>query len=448
MIHFVIDLDDRIKTLLLKDDTIIELREADYINDTLSILKAQLSDYNVDKVTVITHNFVSACIYSNSCVAFEADFNDQINVSSVNLQDMQVIKALTDECNIHDVRFVDKIGYFYSMGNRDTCYVDQQAGMYRLICVQDGLRDYMMCSQTILDQRLKDFCEKNNLQRVVYEKDLTDVDNLMFFTNASMVLDDPVTVHDLSVFAYACMDADLGSCSYGFEVMENSTDAIVSVAADVAPAPVEETVEVDDLEDALNSEIAELDRTRKVHKLLKRKPHAEPKEHVEEPRDLKKSKISAGSKVNDSVDPKLKLISTIALVLGIIGFIVTGMLIVGSAICHNKLNAATKQLAEINNNVTNAQQLVDVYNYCLNTGENKAFDLLASCDSAITENSGELQKIILNDDGVALVVKFSDDDSYNNFINYISSSISNVKYSELQNDSGDGSHTVQLSGTD
>lgn len=447
MIHFVIDLDDRIKTLLLKDDTIIELREADYLNDTLNILKAQLTGYSVDKVTVITHNFVSACIYNDSCVAFEADFNDQINVSSFNLQDMRVIKALTDECGIHDVRFVDKIGYFYSMGNRDTCYVDQQAGMYRLICVQDGLHDYMICSQTILDQRLKDFCEKNNLQKVVYERDLTDVDNLMFFTNASMVLDDPVTVHDLSVFAYACMEADLGSCSYGFEVMENSTDAIISAVTEVVPASVEETVEVDDLEDALNSEIAELDRTHKIRKPRKRKPRTEPKEHVEEPKDLKKSKISAKSKVNESVDPKLKLISTIALALGIVGFIVTGMLIAGSVIYRNKLSAATKQLAEINSNVTNAQQLVDVYNYCLNTGENKAFDLLASCDSAITENSGELQKITLNDDGVALVVKFSDDDSYNNFINSISSSISNVKYSELQNDSDDGSHTVQLSGT-
>lgn len=425
MVHFLIDLDDTVKTLLLCDDTIIELREFNYTVDLLDRLYVQLSKYNVRKLSVITHGVISSCLYENGCVAYQVVVGGETLLCSINEEDLAVIKALVERCNISDVTFYDKLGYYLAIGRKGVCYVDRHNGMQTLIKVDNAnLVKVSVCTENSLQNKLDSFCAENNLQSVCYGDDLTDEDNLMYFANATMVLEDKVTVHDLSVFAYACLEL-CPSVSFNFDILKRTTKQILSVEAEVTTQPQEEILQIDDLENDL---IAEMEKSEKKSKVSLFKP---------------KSVMKKTDNKNEGKETDKK--STIVMFVSIICLCITAGIVVENFYLQRKLENAKAEITNMQTAITSAKSTVAAYEYCLNTDGNQALDLFNSVADAVSDNDGAVSNITYKSGSSMIVVDFDSEDSASTFKDAVSAVGAEISIvDESENDVSKYVATVQL----
>ena len=164
MRHLVVDLDTRIKILLLEDDTILDIHSVEFTSSVTSMLVSAIEHFIPDKVTYVTHNMLAQCLYTNSKIAFELGDGADKYASLINESDMNIC-------------------------------ID--------ICARAGITD--ICTPDVYEETLKRFMNQTGATNVMNENELTDTSDLMYFTNAVTCLDDEKVVHDLAIFAYACL---------------------------------------------------------------------------------------------------------------------------------------------------------------------------------------------------------------------------------------------------
>lgn len=396
MVHFLVDLDDTVRTLLLCDDTIIELREINYTVDLLDKLFVQLSKYQVDKLSVITHGVLSSCLYENGCVAYSTTVDGEILLCSINKDDVCAIKELANKCNISDVTFYDKLGYYLALGRKGVCYVDKHNGMQTLLAVDNGkLTKLSMCTENSLSERIDGFCTDNNLQSICNGDELSDEDNLMFFANAAMVLDDERTVHDLSVFAYACLALCSDAC-FNFDVLSRATDCILNSkdANTVTTSPQTEILQIDALE---NSIIAETIKPEKSIVSLF---------NIKKRKQIDSNKVVVKSK-NGEVDRK----STIAMFIGIICFCFTIGIVVENFYLQHKLENTNSEVANVQKVISSTKSTIAAYEYCLDADGNQALALFSDLTDAISSNNGVISNITYHSGVSTIVAQFNSEES-------------------------------------
>ena len=431
MIHFLIDFDDTVKTLLLCDDTIVELREVDYTLDLLDKLFVQLSKYKVDKLSVITHGTLSACLYENGCVAYELSIGGETVLCSVNEDDVNAVQMLADRCGIQDVKFYDKLGYYLALGHKGVCYVDSYNGMRTLLAVDaNSVLKMSVCSRS--DDKLESFCSENNLQSVCEGVDLTDADNLMFFTNSATMLDDVATVHDLSVFAYACLDM-CELTSFGLEVLSRNSKNITSVEGDVTQSEHDDQIlQVEDLEDSLLSEAV---------KPEKKKPGLLTKNKTSKS-DNKSSKLPAEVGATDKKSDKK---ATFVMLASIICILIAGGIVFENYYLQKKLTSAREEITNVQAMISSTSATKSAYEYCLNTEGNQILMLFNQLSDSISDNNGTVINSTYDSNGSSLQVRFDSLDAATAFtdsVNLINAQASLQE--EPESDDGTCLVTVQM----
>lgn len=205
MRHLVIDLDTKVRLLLLDDDTILDVHSVEFTNTVTSILISVIEHFMPEKVTYITHNILSQCLYNNSIIAFEIGSGSEKYASLINASDVDVCMNICMRAGITNVSFIDKLGYYMGFAQSDTCFVEKYTGIYRLIYIDGDNVIYSICTPDVYEETLKRFKNQTGATIVKNESELTDVKDLMYFTNSAMCLDDDEVVHDLAIFAYACL---------------------------------------------------------------------------------------------------------------------------------------------------------------------------------------------------------------------------------------------------
>ena len=205
MRHLVVDLDTRIKILLLEDDTILDIHSVEFTSSVTSMLVSAIEHFIPDKVTYVTHNMLAQCLYTNSKIAFELGDGADKYASLINESDMNICIDICARAGITDVSFVDKFGYYAQFAQADTCFVENYTGIYRFIYIDGDKVAYTICTPDVYEETLKRFMNQTGATNVMNENELTDTSDLMYFTNAVTCLDDEKVVHDLVIFAYACL---------------------------------------------------------------------------------------------------------------------------------------------------------------------------------------------------------------------------------------------------
>ena len=90
MRHLVVDLDTRIKILLLEDDTILDIHSVEFTSSVTSMLVSAIEHFIPDKVTYVTHNMLAQCLYTNSKIAFELGDGADKYASLINESDIHI----------------------------------------------------------------------------------------------------------------------------------------------------------------------------------------------------------------------------------------------------------------------------------------------------------------------------------------------------------------------
>ena len=205
MKHLLIDFDNKLKLLLLDDTVILDIHSIEYTNTAAMIIDSAVKKFMPDKVTFITHNILSQCLYKKSVVAFEIGTGTDRYVSLINEHDFKVCSDICHKYGITDVSFVDKLGYYALNARADVCFVEKYTGVYRMFYKQGNKVTYQICTPDVYEETLQRFKTTTGALTAVNEDEMTDTEDLMYFLNSTMCLDDPEVVHDLAVFAYACM---------------------------------------------------------------------------------------------------------------------------------------------------------------------------------------------------------------------------------------------------
>lgn len=237
MNKILLDLDDSIRLLVLKNETIIMLEEYDYSHETLNELYTKMITLSVEEVVVITHNVWSSCAYAGSCIALEFEELIKTPLSNVSKQDITKIIDIANKAGIEKVHFIEKIGYFIMFGTPNVCYVESARGMKHLICVNGCIEDFCVSTQSSLKKNIDRFCQSNNLTEVVNENELYSTNALMAFTNAASMLTDEKLVYYLSVFAYAL----LADSTYRYDASVIKREVVATPIAIAVDSKAEES---------------------------------------------------------------------------------------------------------------------------------------------------------------------------------------------------------------
>lgn len=404
MIHFLIDLDNTVKTLLLKDDAILDFREISYSNDLLDKLYSQITFLGVEKVTVITHNILSSCLYQNGCIAFEVPHGSSVLLSTVNQIDIEQIMNLCQKAEIKDLKFTDFLGYVDSLHKKNVCYVEKYDGMFRLVSVGNNSINFSICSESGYDERLAAFNNANNLESVMMVSDLTCIDNLMFFTNSVMVMDedDSNLIHALSVFAWACMET--GIYCYDSTVLKNST---VNILNSIVPEQASKQDISEDVDISWQFE-AEMNDNEKEYENEKVTSHNKniksfDKEEKSVKKEVKKHKI-------------LNTVSVLILLLGLSLLVLTGVLFVLYKYNVLQLDKLQQDLGSASSNLITSDSILTAYQNCLNAGGNEAILMYDNLIQTIHDADGVLHSITLSSECVEVSVSFIKKDSASSFI--------------------------------
>lgn len=415
MRHLLVDLDNQLKTLLLEDNVILDFHKIPFDKNAFGKVNKMIEGFNPTKLTFITHNVLSTCLYKDACVAFSLDGVEGEVLSLISSEDVSALLRIAGKNGLDDVSLVDKAGYYASFQNNEVCYVEKYLGLYRLYCFDATGVKYCICTEATLEEQQKKFMEKNSLTTVQKTEELSDVGNLMYFMNSVMLLDDDAMVQDLSVFAYACMEN--GVYRYSFDVRERSTENIACAEfRDVPCAEVSSEAPNPGIDDSVPSvdDLTILDLAEDDESVEDTKPKHKAKRQVKQQQQQRTvNEVVKGARDNSA----RKAISNVVFALGVVGVLLTGATYLYNTQYGSKeVQNANKQLEANQSMVNSISNTLSIYNKLLAAKENAAIGMYASVSSSITENKGVLLNLEGTAESSSMSVKFEDEDNCDAFV--------------------------------
>lgn len=360
MRHFLIDLDNTLKTLLLDDTVVLDFHEIAFSGDSLSALDEMIKGFKPDRITFITHNTMATCLYEEACVAFDLANENNTYLSLISKKDAEKLIDLCKQNGITDIKFVDKVGYYAFFNRHDVCYVEKFLGLNRIVVIyDDSIKEYSICTDSAINERLEKVKEVTGVTEVVYENNLQDICGLMYFANGSTFLDDDMCAHDLSVFVYACT-ADQ-RYTYGEDVITRDTETIIHAA--MSEEPVVE-VGTDNCDQDSNSDSRE--------EQIDDVPEVEIFDDVSI--DKPKRRVKKEKKVTCNVDgaSKFGTISNTVFIVGLATLVLTAALFVYNQRCVAVIEKQNKVIESNQSLIDSVNTAISTYQTCLETETNKA----------------------------------------------------------------------------
>ena len=353
MKHLLIDFDNKLKLLLLDDTVILDIHSIEYTDTAAMIIDSVVKKFMPDKVTFITHNILSQCLYKKSVVAFEIGTGTDRYVSLINEHDFKVCSDICHKYGIADVSFVDKLGYYALSARADVCFVEKYTGVYRMFYKQGNKVTYQICTPDVYEETLQRFKTTTGALTVVNEDEMTDTEDLMYFLNSTMCLDDPEVVHDLVVFAYACMPPK--EYTYTVQTDNELADSIVE-----SKKNVKSTKNSDKSRELDVIQVEHKDNVKQEFnngESLKKEQHSRVQPKKIKEKELKEKKVKE-KKVKETVKDNVKAPKTN------LGFIANLLFVIGalSVLCVGYLtlqvNQQVKKIAELEKTVQANQVMV------------------------------------------------------------------------------------------
>lgn len=235
MRQLIINLDDKIKTLFVVDNVIIDMHEFVRSVTVLDKLYSMISEHHVNQVIFITHNILSMCMYENVCIAFDEELANGTYLSVMNYDDTKKLVEICHNAGVYNVQFVDTLGYYVECGKKGVAYVDKSNGIYRALSVNGCLSAYSTYVGSSPDEWVSTFVKDNNLSSVVKCEEFLDTDYLMVFLNGALLAENESLLKDLSLFGFSILCDD--KYKYDSSVLERDTKAIMAAEDVVMDEP-------------------------------------------------------------------------------------------------------------------------------------------------------------------------------------------------------------------
>ena len=417
MRHFMIDLGDTVKTLLIQDEYILEIRELNYTGTLTDLLYEQIVGYSIDKMTIITHNRVSYCLYQNSYVAFQAPNQNEVMLSSVSAETINVIAEIANRCCISDVKFIDSLGLFYENAEKGKCYLDTCHGTYSLYAFIDGNVEF----KTMLnldEKQIHEFCDEFKLDNsFITYGELADFDNLMLFYNAAMIMDNENIMRDLALFANALLLRDSTDDKfylYDLNIMNNTVEKITAYTDN---AEVDDVLEIDDLTEKIENEVSSGKKS-----------------------FFKKNKLDLVESSSDSTQSTVKqntkgeLIINLLLIVGALSIVLTAVIFILGQITSTKLNTLHTQIQAKNTEYEKLSSTVSTYDYCLQSGGGNSLELLNNLASYANIYSAKFDMYYVDDTTSFVTYDFDTEKHMHDFIENIHADFPAATIDEKKNE--------------
>ena len=472
MYRLVMDLDNKIKVFICSDESLMEIKDFQYSADVLCEIMEIVQSYPIEESTIIVHSVFSKCMYKNACVLKQIGTQDNLFIGSMPIDDLNKLAKTFTGCK---TRIIDITQYLFSHNYNNCCYIDTINGMSRVFVCDTSkcCVDHFICSQDHLDERLNEIRVKYGISEVHHVKDLGDVLDAMYFTNAGMLCDfnDESLIKDaaLAAFAFELSDEEC----LDFTIIEQSTENIQK--ADKLPSDdkiiLETSGEISDsvsavmkednskdIEDEVFTHTADffmqnlaaqdtdkdddlIDEEKPAPVITSRRNRINKKIDKPEVKVAKDNKKTPSRKVPaiktggkkamiDKSNKKINSLENLVLITGIIAVLLIGAIFIVNSRYKSELENLTLTKTSIQNQISDTQNKISVYNTCLNLERNDLFKAVDVTTQEMVSSNGKLSNLVFRDNVSIATISFNSQEDVNKFIEQVNATHPEVMIGE------------------